>query len=465
MSPRARLLPLLAPALLAGCHSYLVPFDERPLLARQPVETASGLRLDVDPRDGLQVRPAAGDVSTVLGVGLEETEDGLVVTHRLRPDAQLQPDDRVVHVAAALPRMGARILELHRAMVQGTRTPATELKWQPGAGSPSAEERHPIETFEPAAARRADDEGEEQPLIPPVPTPAALREARAGHPVRAADDLRGYLTAPGVALDLLVVRGGEEVVVRVPLVEPHRWLPVRLWAPHLTRWHGIDLVRVADLAPEHQPAGAGPRDFLVVRVARDAPAGRAGLRPLDVVPEGEVVGLLGGALEVLVHLLRPRDPEELRRLMEGGGELPLNPRDYFDEDGAPLRRPDEVAVRVRAPDGTTKAMAFSPREQPTELWFPFLFAYHSDGVRSHLGLGPLDLLFHHSARGDYDPEADAYEYVTRWAVGSSIEGGGVTHARGTQGWGGVSPLVMRARADYFFDWLSVPEETRRRRGW
>ncbi len=460
----ALLVPSLLAASLSGCHSYLVPFDERPLIAPQPVATASGLRLDVDPRSGLQVRPAAGDLSAVLGVGLESDGEGLVVTHRLRPDARLRPDDRIAGVAAALPRVGEELAELHRKLLQHevASGPSSSLQLDPATGSPGeGGPRHPLDEFEPSMTQKSLEP-------PPVPTPAELKARASAHPVRTVGDLRPYLIAPGAALDLLVLRGGQEVVVRVPLIEPHRWLPVRLWAPHLTRWHGIDLARVGDLAPEHQPVGAKARDFLVVRVARDAPAGRAGLRPLDVVPEAEVVGLLGGGQEVLLQALRPRDVDEARVLMERreqGAPLPLDPEAYVSPDGDLLRTPNRVPVRVRAPDGTIKGLVFEPRQPDVELWFPFLFAYHSDGSRTHLGFGPLDLLFHHSSKIEYDPESDSYGYVTRWSFGTSIQGGGVTRERGTDAWGGMNPFVDGTRADYLFDWLDVPDETLRRRGW
>ena len=85
--PPLRLALLLALAPLAGCHSYLLPFDERPTLARTPLDTAGGARVDVSDDGELVLRPARDDVSAALGVGLFEAPDGLLVTHRLRADA------------------------------------------------------------------------------------------------------------------------------------------------------------------------------------------------------------------------------------------------------------------------------------------------------------------------------------------------------------------------------------------
>lgn len=451
---RALLLPLLV--VLTGCHSYLVPFDERPLLAPHPLAAANGERLDVDPAGGLQVRPARGDLEAVFGVGLQASAAGLVVTHRLRPGTPLRPDDRIVAAVGVVP-------------------PATNIEGFAEAVEARAKGTPPGPRPAGRGGRPEANPDEPPPPPKPVELPAppadakALRAQRAAHRVRALDDLRPYLVAPGACLDLVVVRSGAEVVVRQPLAEPHQWLPVRLWSPHATRWHGIDLVRVEDLPPEHRPADASLRDFLVVRVARDAPAGRAGLRPLDVVSNGDAFYLLGGRVsDWATRLQRTLTPASTdSATLESPVPLLEEPAD--DAAGAAeddeARQSGRVVARVRKPDGQVVRLEFEPRRPATELWFPFVFSYHTDGVRSHLGLGPFDLLFHHSSRVDYDPETDDYVSLTRWSVGTSIQGGGVSSQAGTDASGGVSPFLDGVRMRYLMDWLSVPDETSRRRGW
>lgn len=420
------LVTLLAP----GCHSYLVPFDERPLPAPEPVETRGGERLDVDGRGQLVLRPAAGDVAAALGAGLFEAEDGLVVTHRVRPETALRPDDRIVFAAAHLRGDGAAVRrDYERAVEREVRPdPAwiDELHERGrGAGPPS--ER----SFDAWSPSQVAAPGEDEALAPaargddvpgrPLPTPAELRARPDGHPVAALADLEGYLVGLGwLELDLVVVRGGEEVVVRQELAEASEALPVRLWRPATARWHGLDVVRVADLPAARRPLLADDADYLVVRVARDAPAARAGLRPLDVV-----------------------DPDALEALVD--------------------ERADTEPV-VRAPDGREKRLRFQPREAPTELWLPLLGSYQSDGVRTHMGGGPLELSGHYSSKWEYEPTTDSYVQTFRWSFGAWIQGAGVRRASGVDEEYGIN-LLDGARARYFLDWASAPEEAEARRAW
>lgn len=400
MSDRAALLLAL---LLTGCSSYLVPFDERSLPAT-PVETAGGMRLDVDATGELIVRPGRGDAAALLGVGLAPTANGLLVTHRLRPDARLVPDDVIVHVAAGLARVGA---QLKRAQQDALRAQLRD------------DDAQTFYEFDPSYAssvtlpRRLDDD---------VATPDEVRARAGAHPVRALSDLHGYAAAQEwVVLDLVVVRDGVEVVVPIPLHEETTAVAVHLWRPHEGRWHGVDVCAVVDLPEDLRPPHATQDDLLVLRVARDSPAGRAGLRPLELVTED--------GMDVV--------------------------------NGTQDRRGEVVAKDAR---GRAKTLSIAPREEPVVVWIPLLLSIDSDGVRWHVGVGPLDLLYHASSRLDYSPTSDCYERTWRWSVGTSVQETGVDGAGGSRSDGGVTIGPDWARMSYWLECLDAVNEGRRRRG-
>lgn len=467
MRPVALLLalPLLA---CSGCHSYLLPFDERPINAPIPLETEGGQRLDLDTKGQLMLRAGAGDLASALGVSLYPTKYGLMVTNRLRADTKLQPEDQIVYVAAVLPVGGQRVRQAHSFSLRkhlGLEVKKQSFSW--GNIDFVASQESGFDYFDPAqvlryatkierpvpASRRLSRRRLREPLRK-LPAPGALRKLPSAHAVRSLDDLRGYLCGmEWLQLDLLVIRDGKEVVVRQRLQEVTRWLPVRLWRPELTRYEGFDLVRVADLPPEGRPQKVKPEDLLVVRVARDAPLGRNGLRPLDVISRGCLALFLsGGTLddELVSFSLFPgqeavmAEAVALSRAMEKrDGKLP-----------------------VRAADGTTKWIRPRKRERPIDLWIPFLFSYQSDGIRTHLGIGPLDLLFHYSDSARYEPETGGYVEQHRWSAGTSIQSLATKRESGTVDSGGINPLLDITRGEYFLKWFDAPSTTRdRNMGW
>lgn len=408
MSPTLRAAAALVAVALSGCSSYLVAFDERSLPAT-PVDTASGLRLDVDAAGELIARPGRGDAAALLGVGLAPVDGGLLVTHRLRADARLAPDDVIVHAAANLPPVGAQL----------RRAEADALRAQLRAPGPFDDDAQPFHAFDPSYAtsitlpRRLDEE---------VASPDEVRARPGAHPVRAVADLHGYATAQAwVVLDLVVRRGGAEVVVPIPLDEETTAVAVHLWRPHEGRWHGVDVCAVADLPEDLRPSYAEQDDLLVLRVARDSPAGRAGLRPLELVP--------AAGLDVV--------------------------------NGTQDRKGEVVVKDAR---GRPKRLSIAPREEPVVLWIPLLLSIDSDGVRWHLGVGPLDLLYHASSRLDYSPTTDCYERTWRWSVGSSVQETGVEGAGGARSDGGVTLGPDWARMSYWLECLDAYNEGRRRRG-
>jgi hypothetical protein len=388
-----RALNLLPLMLLAGCHSYLVPFDARPLPALLPVRTAGGGQLDLDLFGELVLRPPPGDIEAALGVGLDEDAGGVVVTNRLRPEAALQPDDRIVGVSPAIPELGEVIREDFQLTLDLIHAPE-----QRGEGVP------PLD-FEPT--RYA------------VVHPAGARpRAEAAHPVTTVDDLRPYLIGLGwLHLDLFVERDGERLMVRVPLRDASERLQVRPVRPELTRWQGVDLVSLQDWSEDHLPVHAQEGDLLVVRVARDSLCGVAGLRPLDLVPA-----------------------DELPALMNGGQAV------------------------VRSADGEQKQLTVQLRPAPTDLWWPFLLSYQSDGSRMHIGVGPLDLLGHYSSHSDYYASIDDYVTTWRWSVFSSVQANGVFGRAGDVYLGGLI-FAGGARFNYLNEWLEARSVGERRRRW
>ena len=414
---RGALLLLWLPA-LAGCHGYLLPFDERPLPAARELESAGGGRVGLDAEGRLVVRPAPGDLGAVLGVGLQETGQGLLVTHRLDAAALLEPEDLIVACAAELPD-GEPVRRAHREALTAElvgRVASLAAAEKPGqVPTPEGGSGGGLAAFDPHA--EAGPGG-----VADVSSVALVRARAACHPVRTAGDLRGYLTgAPWVVLDLVVRRGEAELVVRQPVRAPEEWFPVPEFRAEVGRWHGLAASRLGDWPPERRPAWAAPEDLVIVRVVRDAPAARAGLRPLDVVPAGE-----------------------WERLLQGGPDAP---------------------VRVRAADGAWKSLPpFAPREAPRDLYLPLLFSYERDGARAHLGLGPGDLLWHWSSQLDYDPHTDTYEETWRWSAGTSIQGAGVRAPSGTRETAGINLFLDGARLGFASELARTGEERARRTG-
>ena len=406
--------------LCAGCHGYLLPFDERPLPARRELICAGGGRIGLDAAGRLVLRPAPGDVSAALGVGLQETTLGLIVTHRLRPDALLEPDDLILACAAELPP-GGPVRRAHREALtaelvgRGTLLPVREKPGQVPEDDDAPRRQGGFEAFDPHAVPQGATAAS-------VTSADQVRSRAACHPVRGLTDLQGYLAgAPWVVLDLVVRRGAGEVVVRQPLAEPEEWFPVPEHQADVARWHGLAVSRLGDWPEERRPAWATPEDLVVVRAVRDAPAARAGLRPLDVVPAAE-----------------------WPRLLAGG-------------EGDP--------VRVRTADGAWRTLQpFATRGAPTDLWLPFLLSWEADGARTHVGLGPCDFLWHWSRRTDYDPACDAYEETWRWSAGSSIQGAGVDQPGGRRETAGINLFLDGARLEFAAELGQTDDERRRRAG-
>lgn len=420
---RAALSLALAPALAlcAGCHSYLVPFDDRALPSRGPVETVSGQRLAVAWDGELLARPARGDVGAALGVALYDDDEGVLVSNRLEPESQLEAGDRILWVAPHLPQTGAAIGRSHSESLARTTGPGLSLREILEQG-PSAPVRY--DSWEPSSQPRVSSLGE-------PPTPGALRRLPAAHEVRSGEDLSDYLVGVGwLSLDLLVRRGEEELVVRAPLRLRQQWVPTRSLRPDRSRWRGVELVDVRDLPPPLRPRGSEPGDVLVTRVARGAPLGVAGLRPLDVLGEE--------AAELLL--------DRNQRLREA------------------LERGDELVLSVRGPEGNPKLLEFSPRRAPTNLWFPFLYSHQSDGARFHVGVGPLDMLFHASSSQVYLPTQDRYLKSSRWSLLTLFQGGARRTEQGTEDWGGINFLVDDSRLNYFLEWWDTPRVVHTERG-
>lgn len=410
-----RLVPLL---LLAGCHGYLLPFDERPLPAARELACSGGGRVGLDAEGRLVLRPSPGDVAAALGVGLQETDAGLVVTHRLRTDALLEPEDVIVACAAELPP-GEPVRRAHREALTGELVGRNALPFP--RESPG---QIPDQPLAPGAFEAFTPAPPEEPGflsaggIAALASAGAVRARATCHEVTSTADLRGYLAgAPWVVLDLVVRRGDREVVVRQPLVEPEEWFPVAEHRPEVGRWHGVAVSRLADWPLERRPAWADADDLVVVRVVRDAPAARAGLRPLDVVPRSE-----------------------WPRLLEG------------------------ESVSVRRADGQPKQLPpFPERDAPADLYIPLLLSFEYDGHRTHIGVGPFDFLWHWSSREEYEPETDSYEKTWRWSAGTSIQGAGIREAGGVRETAGVN-LFDGARMEFAAELARAREEARRRAG-
>ncbi|MBI4605427.1 MAG: hypothetical protein HY721_25970 [Planctomycetes bacterium] len=331
MTARAALSPWLAglAAALAGCHGYLRPYDDTPLPARSAPTRGGG---EVEVKEGeVFLRPGRRDIGARLGVELAEEAGRVVVARRLRPDAALEPGDRIASAAAA------------------------------------------------------------EPFASPL------------HAVRSLADLAGYAAAEGwLTLELQVERGGAEVAVREKVRDERRRLPVRRWDPRSTfRRNGIELGSLADWDPQHVPPWAEPGDHLVLRVDVGSRAAQAGLRPLDVVANARGFERAGRAL-------------------------------------------------LRAPGGAPRKLTVRARPPRRDLWLPLLLSWEADGARTHVGLGPIDAIFHYSSTVDYDAATDAHETTSRWSLFSVIGGG----REGGGRWWNLDPSFDMARLDYAYSWAT-----------
>ena len=449
----ARGLLLVGSLLASGCHGYLVPYDERPLPAQGALETEGGQLLNVSGGGLLVAHPSRDDVGAALGVALHESGDGLFVSNALAPGSGLQRGDQILWAAAALPRTGAQIQSAHLAALAEVSLgdPDALEAFSPTAPDPLALEEAEAEDSGSSAGLlpgsiqilgssrlgNRSGTGTSRPatdLLPPPREVAGFRDLACAHPVRRIADLRGYLAGAGwVELDLLVAREGTEVVLRLPLARQETWVPTRARLPALGRWRGLELVPVSTLPRELRPVAAAPDAVLVARVARSAPLGQAGLRPLDLISAEDAAVLLGV----------PSGGESIR---------------------AQLRSHGEVRIRARASDGEFKELSFVPRREPTQLWFPLTFAYERDASRYHFGLGWWDVLFHASGRKEYLPGLDDYVETTRWSLLTVFSGGETRTEEGTVRHAGFNLIADPIRADYFMEWAETPSNVRAERG-
>lgn len=362
---------------------------DRTPLPARTVETQGGARLEA--ADGeLALLPAARDVGAMLGVALEDGPGGVTVVERLRKTAPLLEDDRIVLVAALLPfDAAAERRRVVARMDEKTR-------------------RHVTVDIEPPA----------QPEPPVARSFAELRRKPGAHEVRAVADLTGYTAGVGWAvLDLGVRRGGEELVIRAKLVEERRPVEAKSWRRAETRALGIDVVSLEDWPPERLPAHATPRDLLVTRVAKSSRVGLAGLRPLDVVKRGDMT-----------------DPA-IGLVAEHHGV-------------------EEARLRVVHPDGAEKEIPVAAgRREPVDVWFPFLLSYQDDGFRSHVGLGPLDMLLHFSSEETYEADMDRYDATRRYSFLTTLQVWSQRTAGGkTRDWRFDPISVDSVRMQYFEEW-------------
>jgi len=449
----ARLLALglaLAAGALSGCRSYLRPMDLSPLPPCE-AETEDGGRLRAE--DGrLSLLPARHDAAALLGARLADDAQGrgVLVLGRTRSDAggpggSLAAGDRIVHWAVAAPR-GAE----PTTWTAGGAGGSGSLPYPSVEAAVEGEARGSASSF-PGVRPRLDPRDISWPspgdaessawraaLKVGPPTPEALRRAAVGAAVGSRRDLAGIGALADIgAVDLVVVRGGREASVRARLRAegtPLPTVPATLslapgfpssWGMtpppgSLGRDIGVEVVSLDGWPSRHSPRHAtdtsarasrtsGP-PLLVTRVATGSPLARAGLRPLDVI------------LEVL----------------------------YRDDVTAEAR-----ALIVRGPDGRTRTIAFTRRDpgSATDLWWPFLLSVQSDGRRSHVGVGPLELLFHRSATERYDPATDAVVRTTRTSVLGTFAFVSDEGASGGDAALGMY-VVDPARFGYFGDWAS-----------
>lgn len=421
---------LAALSLLAntGCHGYLLPYDERPLPAQSTLETQDGQRLTIAADGQLTSRPGRGDVAAALGVALFDSPEGLFVANALTAGSELQRGDQILWAAAALPKVGKFLQEEHQAILDFT------VNEGHSSDLDNYQQLEPSSYSKLSFGRKlpADVASKPENAEPsPPPTPSEIRGRVGAHEVTTSADLRGYVAGAGwLKLDLLVLREGAERVVRVRLERREAWVPTRPRLPGPGRWRGLELVPVRSLPSGLRPRGAAPDEVLVARVARSSPLGQAGLRPLDLISD-----------------------EASQMLLGVNRGLPTQ-----------LRETGRVELEARAPDGRVKSLAFVPRQEPTQLWFPFAFAYERNGDGYHFGLGWWDVLFHVSGRTEYSPDVDDYVQTSRWSVLTVFSGGESRSEEGTVRSAGLNLIIDLVRLRYFEEWFETPTKVRGERG-
>jgi hypothetical protein len=248
-------------------------------------------------------------------------------------------------------------------------------------------------------------------------TLAELRALTQSQPVQKLDDLRGYRSGKGwLSLDLGIRRGAEETVVRERVEVERRAFTVERFDPgQVFRRNGIALCALEGWPEARLPALAARSDVLVLRVERDSEAGKAGLRPLDLVTDVERFRLTGKA-------------------------------------------------QVRKPGGAFKTVTVPRRAGRIDLWIPLLFSFESDGFRSHEGLGPLDVLSHSSSSTHYDAATDGYttaERESRLTIFQRLSWAG---QGGVSSFYQLNPFIDAARLRYLMDYEPLGETGEGREG-
>jgi hypothetical protein len=211
--------------MMAGCADYLGPYEDRPLPARS-IPLADGGELALENGD-VSLHTGRRDPGSALGVALEEDASGVVVTNRLRKDAELAPGDRILTVTATVPGGTDRAPVARIADLRG---------WLCGLGWLELE-----------------------------------LEVR-----------RGEAT-------VLVRTTPRDVIRRVPVELRHSaWDSEPVVALSWPALYGAEVCSLRDWPEELLPPGARRTESLVLRVAQCSSAGLAGLVPGDVVVEERV---------------------------------------------------------------------------------------------------------------------------------------------------------------------------------
>jgi hypothetical protein len=355
----------------AGCTSYLGPYEDRPLPARS-VPTTGGGRLEV--RDGeVSLHVGQGDIAQALGVELAQDDAGVLVTRRLRADAELAPGDRILSARA----------------------------WD-GEADVSDEE-----------------------------------------PVRVVSDLAGYTRGLGwVVLELRVMREGAEVVVKATprdeeqkvCLEKDREHDSGLSVSLAARLMGAEVVSLATWPEAVRPAGARASEHLVTRVSECSPAALAGLRPADVIVNS-VFTVDGG--EPYVGAAKTGD--------------------FFHQFTSV-----EWLFIVRDADGRERGIRAERSTRPWDVWIPGVFSYQSDGIRSHVGLGPTDALLHWSTRPAFSEGTYTHQRLERFSFLTAVQVESTNRAGGGFTRSSFQPVIDLERFTYHSEWKDgVLEDTER----